>query len=65
MAENLKAGDIVELKSGSPKMTISHLDQYKAYCIWWNETKGTFSSDEFQLNTLQLSPPVITGMAVK
>ncbi len=35
MEENkLKVGDCVQLKSGSPKMTINIIDGQRAHCIW-------------------------------
>jgi len=36
----LKAGDVVQLKSGGPDMTISHLDPKNAnsfFCQWFND----------------------------
>lgn len=37
MQEEIKAGDIVELKSGSPKMTVAFVstDGY-CYCTWYD-----------------------------
>ena len=40
-----KCGDVVKLKSGSPKMTIEEIGKYaysdedKAKCIWFDGTK--------------------------
>lgn len=39
----LKAGDVVELKSSGPKMTIRWVENDEAYCEWFadkNELKG-------------------------
>jgi uncharacterized protein YodC (DUF2158 family) len=34
--QELKAGDVVELKSGGPKMTLKHIDEFgSAYCQWF------------------------------
>ena len=41
---DLKAGDVVQLKSGGPKMTLKHIDEYgSAYCQWFAgaEIKGS------------------------
>ncbi len=35
MEENLKAGDCVQLKSGSPKMTINIVEGQRAHCLWF------------------------------
>jgi uncharacterized protein YodC (DUF2158 family) len=37
-----KVGDLVQLKSGGPKMTIKRLEEDKAYCEWvgGTETRG-------------------------
>jgi uncharacterized protein YodC (DUF2158 family) len=41
MAE-IKAGDVVQLKSGGPKMTVSSVDLHRqpplAYCDWFDGT---------------------------
>lgn len=43
MAQDLKIGDVVTLKSGGPKMTIEDLNEYstgyKASCSWFNGSK--------------------------
>jgi uncharacterized protein YodC (DUF2158 family) len=36
MTEQIKVGDIVQLKSGSPKMTVSSLSETKAWCTWYD-----------------------------
>jgi uncharacterized protein YodC (DUF2158 family) len=52
---SLKAGDVVELKSGGPKMTIKHVgDNYgviEAYCQWFDGTKlleGSFPPESLK-----------------
>ena len=40
--ETLKAGDIVELKSGSPKMTIIFIAESNAYCTWYDTNTHTW-----------------------
>ena len=43
MADELKKGDVVKLKSGGPLMTISNIgEQYgepKVWCVWFEKTK--------------------------
>ena len=46
MADDFKAGDTVELKSGGPKMTIDRIGKKfaseshnSAYCSWFDEKK--------------------------
>jgi uncharacterized protein YodC (DUF2158 family) len=46
MSENLDAGDVVQLKSGGPHMTISRVGTYQilggvlgAACVWFDKTK--------------------------
>jgi uncharacterized protein YodC (DUF2158 family) len=42
----MKVGDLVELKSGGPKMTVSLLDNGEAHCVWFdhdhNERRGKY-----------------------
>lgn len=51
----LKAGDIVVLKSGGPKMTIEWFGTYsgvaKAQCTWFEGAKK--SSELFAVNSLE------------
>lgn len=39
MSNGLKPGDLVSLKSGSPKMTLSKVDGNYAVCDWFEGTK--------------------------
>jgi uncharacterized protein YodC (DUF2158 family) len=59
MAENLQAGDTVQLKSGGPKMTIDRIGkQYgsdpdpQAWCSWFDEKNKT-QSKWFPLTSLK------------
>lgn len=36
MEEILKAGDVVQLKSGGQKMTIENIDEPEAECVWFD-----------------------------
>lgn len=48
-------GDIVELKSGGPKMTIAAVKQERAVCIWFNQREDFHEekTGEFLLVTLK------------
>jgi uncharacterized protein YodC (DUF2158 family) len=73
MAEQFKAGDVVQLKSGGPKMTVSKLREWQgqteADCDWFEGTK--MQSGSFPLASLKFPdapprgqgslPPVKTG----
>ena len=55
MVEDLKVGDVVQLKSGGPKMTIEQIGDFnrthiEAKCVWFNETKR--ESGLFELSSL-------------
>lgn len=54
----LKVGDVVRLKSGGPKMTITEFGKYhysdheQAKCIWFDNnkrTEGLFEKDTLEL----------------
>jgi uncharacterized protein YodC (DUF2158 family) len=47
----LKIGDIVQLKSGSPKMTVMQLIKDDIYCIWHDGSD--FRNKVFPIATLQ------------
>ncbi|MGC1361085.1 MAG: DUF2158 domain-containing protein [Silvibacterium sp.] len=32
---DLKVGDVVQLKSGGPKMTVNELTPAQAHCVWF------------------------------
>jgi len=56
MADQLEVGDVVQLKSGGPKMTITTIDKFageneKAECVWFD--KSNRKDALFQLETLQ------------
>lgn len=51
---DLKVGDIVELKSGGPRMTIAAVKADRAFCVWFNQ-RDQFHEEktsEFLLETL-------------
>jgi len=52
MADEFKVGDVVELKSGGPKMTIEVIDDYgtghkQARCVWFDKAKREATIFEF------------------
>ena len=56
MTAEIKAGDIVTLKSGGPKMTVAWVDDGQANCEWF-DTKPETQSKIFDLNVLALVQP--------
>jgi uncharacterized protein YodC (DUF2158 family) len=62
MSEELKPGEVVQLKSGGPPMTIEGIGKYgmgattdRANCVWFEGTKRI--EGLFELHTLQKVPP--------
>jgi uncharacterized protein YodC (DUF2158 family) len=51
MANQFKSGDVVQLNSGGPKMTISWIEHAEAYCVWFDGSKQLGAS--FPLSTLK------------
>lgn len=60
MANQFKVGDVVQLKSGGPKMTVSEsYNDGTLGCVWFlgsDQKAGTFPSD-----ALELAPPAPEG----
>jgi uncharacterized protein YodC (DUF2158 family) len=54
MSEPIKAGDIVELKSGSHHMTVDSIENDRATCTWI--TNGQRQTDRFPVASLKLVP---------
>lgn len=57
MNHEFKAGDVVQLKSGGPKMTINQIGKYgkgstqdQAKCVWFEGSKKV--EDVFELHSL-------------
>lgn len=50
---NIKAGDIVVLKSGGPNMTVKWVDGSECYCEWFDGKKAMGNS--FTLVSLKLA----------
>jgi uncharacterized protein YodC (DUF2158 family) len=49
-------GDVVQLNSGGPHMTVISIDDDAAFCVWFN-AKGESLQREFPLYTLKKVPP--------
>lgn len=43
--EDFNVGDVVWLKSGGPKMTVTEIDEDEVTCVWFEGTQAR--SDEF------------------
>lgn len=48
----MKAGDTVQLKSGSNKMTISWIKDDVAVVVWWDANKCDVSSTKLHVDVL-------------
>jgi uncharacterized protein YodC (DUF2158 family) len=66
--EDLKVGDVVYLKSGSPKMTIVTIeargwigDRKLANTLWFVDYMSTVHSGRFSLEALTKEAPVVKG----
>lgn len=45
-----KKGDVVELKSGSPKMTIKDIEEgTECFCVWFIDGKPEYSTFDSEL----------------
>ena len=54
MGDELKVGDVVEIKSGGAKMTVQEIDSYggtneKALCVWFEKNKRDEAVFEFAM----------------
>lgn len=53
--EKIKAGDVVQLKSGGPSMTVQYLSGHAAVCHWFNGNDA--KQYEFYLDQLKKVDP--------
>lgn len=47
MDTNFTIGDVVVLKSGSPRMTIQKIQNGIAECVWYSEGQGKYLTEHF------------------
>ncbi|EIJ44194.1 Uncharacterized small protein (DUF2158) [Beggiatoa alba B18LD] len=59
MSEQFKIGEVVALKSGSPRMTITELNEKLAKCLWMSENQIYYNV--FPLIALEkdYDPPIV------
>jgi len=64
MVDQIKDGDVVALKSGGPKMTVSRLEDNgtMAVCAWFDGNKRDFGT--FPVTSLVKVNPAATGPAI-
>ena len=56
MADTFKPGDVVELKSGSPKMTVYMASDENVWCTWYDFNTFTWRERiKFEAAILKLS----------
>lgn len=53
-----KAGDLVQLKSGGPLMTVSEQVMNLVHVTWWNGGTSDFSRESFYADCLEAADPV-------
>lgn len=51
MSKTFKVGDVVELKSGGPAMTVFSIDDALVYAAWYDE--GKYHTETFYAATLR------------
>ena len=56
MAHDFQIGDVVEMKSGGPQMTVKKIGDDGVECVWFDEKKRVQQSDVFDPATLQRPP---------
>jgi uncharacterized protein YodC (DUF2158 family) len=54
MADQFKAGDVVRLKSGGPKMTVTGMDAEKVWVSWFDDVKGEPKHAVFPKATVEI-----------
>lgn len=56
---SFETGDVVELKSGGPRMTIAAMKHDRAFCVWFNQRENFHEEQtgEFLIQTLKRVAP--------
>ena len=52
---SLSSGDVVDLTSGGPDMTVESIEGEKATCVWWDEDQQTFRRETFGKGALRIN----------
>lgn len=57
MSNNFKEGDVVQLKSGSPALTVvGFTDRGKVTVRWFEDKEGAFKHDYLESSALEIMP---------
>ncbi|ENS1319564.1 MULTISPECIES: YodC family protein [Morganellaceae] len=67
MSEKFNSGDVVRLKSGSPKMTVDGYSNLgDVICVWYDSKKNDYPKKTFSEDALELykSEDEIDGLGV-
>ena len=59
----IEAGDVVRLKSGSPDMTVTKLDEQNSTCSWFEN--GLVRHEVFPTVTLEKDHPVFVASDIR
>ena len=51
----LKIGDKVVIKGGTETLIIEAIKEDKAYCLWWGDEYGRYTTDYFNIDDLVLN----------
>lgn len=60
--DELKVGDVVQLKSGGARMVISEIENEKAHCEWHVNRKKV--NEWYLLKILEIAKPLASGLAI-
>jgi len=59
--EQFKKGDVVQLKSGGPKMTVDEIETTQSgvevICVWYNDKSNSFERKGFSVEALTIYTP--------
>lgn len=57
MIEKFKPGDVVELKSGGPLMTVNYVETGMCEVVWFPDMAGSHGTAKFPATTLEKRDP--------